>query len=409
MSGSSSTMRTSRRSVGLTSPSYTGKAPESRRSRVRRLVLHFSRPQSVRVLSRAGGYAHALSMAESSCSYVKGLAITSNTPSSPAGSGMALSTTTGSPVNSSSCPTSCRNCQPFITGIIRSSRTTSGRPRRRILKRASEPFSATSTAYPSAPSASCNDSRMEKSSSTTSTLQSSERMSFHPGSSGNRGRTGEDRHAGCFLQLTSVHRLEDGQPIPPLLQPVSERPGSDAEDEGRLQQGLHDRTARSEFFQNLRDVGELRSESLANRRGHRPELSPDVDGVSHAAPVTQPARLASTRPRRRWKDGGPCRIRTRGLRIPGQRPQARPSAGDEDSQADVRPVDGAPVQHLGLTGVIFFNSSKKMTPVSASPASRPHRGHLLRRVARPDRRRTERRRPARGAEGGGDPVNGPLY
>src|SRR6266403_49097 len=243
MSGSSSTMRTSRRSVGLTSPSYTGKAPESRRSRVRRLVFHFSRPQSVRVLSRAGCYAHALSMAESSCSYVKGLAITSNTPSS-------------------------------------------------------------------------NDSRMEKSSSTTSTLQSSERMSFHTGSSGNRGRTGEDRHAGCFLQLTSVHRLEDGQPIPPLLQPVSERPGSDAEDEGRLQQGLHDRTARSELLQNLGDVGELRSESLANRRGHRPELSPDVDGVSHAAPVTQPARLASTRPRRwRWKGGGPCRIRTCGLRI----------------------------------------------------------------------------------------------
>jgi len=41
--------------------------------------------------------------------------------------------------------------------------------------------------------------------------------------------------------------------------------------------------------------------------------------------------------------------------FPGQRPQARPSAGDEDSQADVRPVDGAPVQHLGLTGVIFFD------------------------------------------------------
>ena len=65
----------------------------------------------------------------------------------------------------------------------------------------------------------------------------------------------------------------------------------------------------------LGDVGELRSESLANRCGQRPELSPDVDGVSHAAPVMQPSRLASARPWRRWKGGGPCRIRTCGLRI----------------------------------------------------------------------------------------------
>src|SRR6266481_1282323 len=86
MSGSSSTMRTSRRSVGVTSPSYTGKARESRRSRGRRRILHFCRPQSVSVVSLARVYAHALSTAESSRSYVKGLAITSNTPSSPAGS-----------------------------------------------------------------------------------------------------------------------------------------------------------------------------------------------------------------------------------------------------------------------------------------------------------------------------------
>ena len=37
--------------------------------------------------------------------------------------------------------------------------------------------------------------------------------------------------------------------------------------------------------------------------------------LSHAAPVTQPSRLASALPRRRWKGGGPCRIRTCGLRI----------------------------------------------------------------------------------------------
>src|SRR5467141_2213721 len=120
---------------------------------------------------------------------------------------------------------------------------------------------------------------------------------------------------GWFLQLTSVHCLEDGQPITPLFQAVSEGPRSDAEDERRLLQGLHDRTARSEPLQNLGNVGELRSESLANRCGHRPELSPDVDGVSHPAAVTQPSRLASALPRRRWKGGGPCRIRTCGLRI----------------------------------------------------------------------------------------------
>src|SRR6267142_1716448 len=207
MSGSSSTIRTSRRSVGVTSPSYTGKARESRRSMEGRPILHFCRPPSVKVVSLAGVYPHALSTAESNRLYEKGLAITSNTPSSSTASGMALITTTGRPVNSSSCPTSWRNCQPFITGIIRSSRTTSGRPRRRILKRASAPFSATSTAYPSAPSASCNDSRMEKSSSTTSTLQSSERMSFRLGSSVHRAVGREDRHAGCFLQLTSVREV----------------------------------------------------------------------------------------------------------------------------------------------------------------------------------------------------------
>jgi len=87
----------------------------------------------------AGVYAHALSTAESSRSYVKGLAITSNTPSSPAGSGMALEHHHRQPGQLVVVTDFVQECQPFITGIIRSSKTTSGRPLRRF-SRASSRF-----------------------------------------------------------------------------------------------------------------------------------------------------------------------------------------------------------------------------------------------------------------------------